>query len=142
MGSSEIRGASRWLAALEAVASGAVQLVSSARPADARTKAEQNLEFVPVAWDSMVLVTHRANPVSNLSLKQLRDVYYGRIKDWSLLGGPAKPINLYAVAAPLDGVEYSLRKVLFGNGALNVAANRCGTPALPDAGPDADYTPP
>ena len=112
------------IAALEAVSSGAVQLVSSARPADARTVAEQNLEFVPVAWDSIVLVTHRANPVSNLSLKQLRDVYYGRIKDWSLLGGPAKPINLYAVAAPLDGVEYSLRKMLFGNGALNVAANR------------------
>ena len=53
--------------------------------------------------------------VHAFALKQLRDVYYGRIKDWSLLGGPAKPINLYAVAAPLDGVEYSLRKVLFGN---------------------------
>lgn len=123
------------IAALEAVADGTVELVGSARPADARTKAEENLEFLPVAWDSLVLVTHPSNPVSNLSLKQIRDVYYGRIKGWQQLGGAAKPINLYANAAPLDGVEYSLRRVLFGNGAAFVAAQRwyINTKQLEDA---------
>jgi len=70
------------IAALEALAAGTVELVSSARPADARTPAEENLEFVPVAWDSLVMITHKSNPVSNLSLKQLRDVYVGRINNW------------------------------------------------------------
>ncbi len=123
------------IAALEAVAAGTVELVSSARPADARTPAEEQLEFVPVAWDSLVLVTHKSNPVSNLSLKQLRDVYFGRIKTWQPLGGAVKPINLYAVAAPLDGVEWQLRKTLFGNGAALIAAQRwyINTKQLEDA---------
>lgn len=123
------------MSALEALAQGTVDLVSSARAGDARTLAEQNLEFMPVAWDSLVLLTHAKNPVRNLSLRQLRDIYVGNIKDWSAVGGTPHPINLYAVAGPLDGVEYSLRKILFGNGAAFAAARRwyINTKQLEDA---------
>jgi len=123
------------VAALEALSKGNVELVGTTRPADARTAAEATLEFIPVAWDSIVLVTHPSNPVANVSLKQARDIYFGRIKNWQQVGGPAKPINLYANAAPLDGVEYSLRKTLFGRGDALVAANRwyINTKQLEDA---------
>lgn len=112
------------IAALEALARGQIDLVATARPADPKTPAEADLEFTPVAWDALVLVTHPSNPVSGLGLTQLRDVYLGRIADWGALGGTPKPINLYAVAGPLDGVEYSLRKILFGRGDALVAARR------------------
>lgn len=123
------------VSALEALSLGRIDLAASARAGDARIPAEQDLEFTPVVWDSLVLVTYPGNPVGNVSLKQLRDIYFGRIRNWSELGGPPKPINLYAVAGPHDGVEYALRRILFGNGAANVAAQRwyINTKQLEDA---------
>src|SRR5688572_10852530 len=43
------------MSALEAVAQGKVDIVYTARAADPRIALEQKLEFIPVAWDSMVL---------------------------------------------------------------------------------------
>jgi phosphate transport system substrate-binding protein len=62
--------------------------------------------------------------VSNITLKQLHDIYLGRVTDWSELGGPPGPIDLYAVAGPLDGNEYSLRLLLFHFGDQAIAAPR------------------
>jgi phosphate transport system substrate-binding protein len=69
-------------------------------------------------------VTNPANPVHNLTLKQLHDIYFGKITNWSDVGGSSAPIDLYAVASPGDGVEYSLRTLLFGRGNQPVAAPR------------------
>lgn len=123
------------VAALDALAQGRVDLVGSARLADPDNAFEQGLVFTPVVWDAIVLVTSAKNPVSGLSLEQIADVYLGRITDWSQLGGPAKPINLYAVAGPDDGVEFSLRRDLLGNGNRVVAAKRwyINTQQLEDA---------
>jgi phosphate transport system substrate-binding protein len=112
------------MSALEAVARGQVDIVCAARPTDERFPAEKSLLATPAAWDALALIVHPGNPVKALTLKQLKAIYAGRIKNWSEVGGPSKPINLYAVAGPNDGVEYSLRRLLFGNGSLNVAAGR------------------
>jgi phosphate transport system substrate-binding protein len=123
------------MSALEAVARGQADLVGSARPADPGTPLERNLQFTTVAWDALALLVHPRNPVKNLSLEQLRDVFAGRISDWSALGGKPGKINVYAVAGPLDGVEWSLRRVLFGKGSSQVAARRwyINTQQLEDA---------
>lgn len=123
------------MSALEAVALGKASLVGSARPADPDTPIEQNLQFTTVAWDSLAVLTHAQNPVRNLSIEQLRDVYAGRITDWAALGGKPGTINVYAVAGPLDGVEWSLRRMLFGKGSSRVAAKRwyINTKQLEDA---------
>jgi phosphate transport system substrate-binding protein len=123
------------VSALEAVARGQVDVVGSARAADLDNAFEAGLEFTQVAWDSLALVTHPSNPVGGLSLSQLRDVYAGRVKQWSALGGAPKPINLYAVAGPDDGIEFSLRRTLFGGGNVPVAAQRwyINTKQLEDA---------
>jgi phosphate transport system substrate-binding protein len=123
------------MSALEAVARGQADLVGTARPADPDTPIEANLQFTTVAWDALALIVHPRNPVRNLTLEQVRDVYAGRITDWSALGGAPGPINLYAVAGPLDGVEWSLRRMLFGKGSARVAAKRwyINTQQLEDA---------
>ncbi|WP_049621563.1 LysM peptidoglycan-binding domain-containing protein [Frateuria defendens] len=108
---------------LEAVGSGLADLAGSARGPNG-SAAEASLAFTPVAWDALVMITHPSNPVGNLTLKQLHDIYYGKITNWSQLGGPDAPINVYAVASPGDGVEYSLRRLLFGRGNQPVAAPR------------------
>jgi phosphate transport system substrate-binding protein len=77
-----------------------------------------------VAWDALVIITSPSNPVSSITLQQLHDVYYGKINNWKDLGGRDEPINAYAVASPGDGVEYSLRRLMFGRGNQPVAAPR------------------
>ena len=112
------------LSGLDAVANGSADIAGSARGKYAKRAEEAGINFVPVALDAAVLITHPKNPVSSLSLKQIHDIYYGRITNWKDLGGSNAPINLYAIAAPLDGVEFSLRELVFRNGRQPVAAPR------------------
>ncbi|KJV30057.1 LysM peptidoglycan-binding domain-containing protein [Luteibacter yeojuensis] len=107
---------------IDAVAAGTADLAGSARPGIGGK--EQSLTFTPVAWDGLVMVTYPSNPVSNITLMQLHEIYMGHITNWKELGGDDAPINLYAVASPGDGVEWSLRKLLFGRGNQPVAAPR------------------
>lgn len=108
---------------IDAVASGSADLAGSARGSDGSAQ-NANLVFTPVAWDGLVVITQASNPVNNLSLKQVHDIYYGRIHNWNEVGGRNAPIDVYAVASPGDGVEYSLRSLLFGRGNQPVAAPR------------------
>ncbi|MGN6518581.1 MAG: substrate-binding domain-containing protein [Dokdonella sp.] len=109
---------------LDAVANGSADIAGSARGKYVRRAEEAPLEFSPVALDAAVLVTHPKNPVRSLTLKQVYDIYFGRIKNWKDLGGEDKEINLYGIAAPLDGVEYSLRELVYRKGDQPVAVPR------------------
>ncbi|MEO5558829.1 MAG: substrate-binding domain-containing protein [Dokdonella sp.] len=112
------------LSGLDAVESGSADIAGSARGKYARRSEEANIDFVPAALDAAVMITHPRNPVNNLTLKQIHEIYYGHITNWKELGGNDTPINLYAIAAPLDGVEFSLRELVFRNGDQRVAAPR------------------
>ena len=108
---------------LDAVAGGSADIAGSARPSSGSAE-DSGLNFTPVAWDALVLVTGSGNPVSGITLQQAHDIYYGKITNWSQVGGTSAPIDVFAVASPGDGVEYSLRKLLFGRGSQPVAAPR------------------
>lgn len=108
---------------LDAVRSGAADIAGVARGVDGKPN-EAGLTFTPVAWDGLVLITNPLNPVSNLTARQLHDIYLGKITNWNEVGGKDEPIHVYAVASPGDGVEFSLRKLLFGRGNQPVAAPR------------------
>jgi phosphate transport system substrate-binding protein len=45
-----------------------------------------------VAMDGVCMVVHPSNPVSTLTTAQIRDIYMGRITNWSQVGGPNMPI--------------------------------------------------
>lgn len=109
---------------IEAVARGSADVAGSARARAPQRELEANLTFTPVVWDALTIITNPRNPVDNLSLKQLHDIYYGEITNWQQVGGKDKKIHVYAVAAPSDGVEFSLRRLLFGRGNQPVAAPR------------------
>ncbi len=47
-----------------------------------------------VAVDSLVVITHPSNPLTTLTLDQLRDMYEGRITNWSEVGGADQPITI------------------------------------------------
>lgn len=49
-----------------------------------------------VALDGLAIIVNPANPIGTLSVGQVRDVFAGRIRDWSALGAGSGPIRLYA----------------------------------------------
>ncbi len=112
------------ISGLDELRAGQVDIAGSARGRAPQRSAEQSLDFTPVAWDALVIITHRRNPVRSITLKQLHDIYFGRIRNWRQLGGRNAPIHVYAVASPTDGIEFSLRKLLYGRGTQPVAAPR------------------
>jgi phosphate transport system substrate-binding protein len=45
-----------------------------------------------VAVDGIAIIVNPRNPVKNLTIKQVRDIYKGNITNWNQLGGPNKKI--------------------------------------------------
>ena len=45
-----------------------------------------------VAMDGVCIVVHPSNPVKGLTKAQIRDIYMGKITNWSQVGGPNLPI--------------------------------------------------
>ncbi len=41
-----------------------------------------------VAMDGLPIIVHPANPVQNLTIQQIHDIYIGKITNWNQLGGP------------------------------------------------------
>lgn len=77
--------------------------------------AEANAYLEPVAWDALVVIVHKDNPVSDISLAQLKALYEGRISNWSELGGPNAPVALFVRRGKISGVGRTLRKLVFAN---------------------------
>ena len=50
---------------------------------------------IPVAKDGLTVYLHEKNPVSELSLAQLKDIYTGKSTNWKEVGGPDAKIILY-----------------------------------------------
>ena len=50
---------------------------------------------IPCAKDGITIFLHESNPVKELSLKQLSDIYAGRVTNWKQVGGPDANIKLY-----------------------------------------------
>jgi phosphate transport system substrate-binding protein len=49
----------------------------------------------PVARDAFVFLRHVSNPVTSLTLDQVRDIYAGVVTSWKAVGGPDRPIVAY-----------------------------------------------
>lgn len=77
------------------------------------TREEAGAIMVPVAWDALVVGVHKSNPIDSISLVQLRDLYRGKITNWSQLGGKDQPLELLIREGKISGVGYTLRQHLF-----------------------------
>lgn len=76
---------------------------------------ERRVQLMPVAWDALVVIVHKDNPVQNMSLDQLRDLLKGRITNWKQLGGKDAPVELYVRKGKVSGVGRTLREILFAD---------------------------
>jgi len=58
---------------------------------EAKSKGIEPVEFV-VARDAIAVIVNPSNPVSQLTLQQIADIYSGKITNWAEVGGENRPI--------------------------------------------------
>ena len=65
-----------------------------------------------IAYDCIIPIVHPKNPVSNLTLQQLRDIYTGKIRNWKQVGGFNKKIVVVSRDTSSGTYEVWEKKVL------------------------------
>ena len=96
------------------------------------TSSEESLaQLVPVAWDALVVIVHKDNPVTDISMAQLKDLYDGKITNWKQLGGADRPISLLARKGKISGVGLTLRELVFHDAEHDFASENL----YPSSGP-------
>jgi phosphate transport system substrate-binding protein len=65
-----------------------------------------------VALDAIAVVVNPSNPVDRLTLRQLADIYTGRIRRWSGVGGQDRPIVLLSRESNSGTYVYFIERVI------------------------------
>ena len=80
----------------KSIVDGDADLIICAHPSEEQLKyAADNgveLEMVPIGTDAFVFIVNSGNPVSDITVEQIRGIYSGQITNWSELGGKNVPI--------------------------------------------------
>ena len=76
---------------------------------------ERYVKQIPVAWDAIVFIVNKNNPINDISIAQVRDIYNGKITNWKMVGGNNEPIELYVRQSKISGVGQTLRELVFND---------------------------
>lgn len=94
---------------------GEIDIGGACRAAIEANPAERSAYQIPVAWDALVVIVHKDNPMDNISFDQIKGLYLGKINNWKELGGPDRPLELYIRRGKISGVGRTLREIVFAN---------------------------
>lgn len=78
------------------------------------------LKQVPVAIDAIAIAVHPSLKIEGLTLEQLKDIYTGKITNWSTIGGPNLKITPYSRPRNSGTTEFFKDNIL---GTQDFAAN-------------------
>ncbi len=87
---------------IAALINGTTDIAESSRPMKDKEKEEVKAKRgnevleLPVAVDGLAVYVHESNPVSELTLQQIKAIYTGQIKNWKEVGGRNDRILLYS----------------------------------------------
>jgi phosphate transport system substrate-binding protein len=105
---------------LAALINGTVDIAAASRPIKSSEVEKLKTRFAttgyaqPIARDGLSVYLNTANPVKDLTLAQLRDIYTGRITSWKQVGGTDAPIVLYSRENSSGTYTYFKDNVLLG----------------------------
>lgn len=103
---------------IAALINGTVDLAMASRPMkdDEKAKAKQargaDVVEHPVALDALGVFVHGSNPLQQLTIAQVKDIFQGRVTNWSQLGGPNAPVVLYGRESSSGTYDYFREHVL------------------------------
>ncbi len=87
---------------IAALINGTTNVAESSRPmkekeiAEVKAKQGKDVLELPVAVDGLAVYVNASNPISELSLPQLKAIYTGAVTNWQQVGGKNEPIILYS----------------------------------------------
>lgn len=84
--------------AFRGIADGTIDIALCAKPNKEQMEyaASKGVEFelTPIGREAFVFIINKNNRVDNLTMDQLKDIYKGKITNWSEVGGDWRPINV------------------------------------------------
>lgn len=85
-------------------------------PEEEKLAAEKGnrLQKVTVARDAIAIIVNNKNPISVLTLSQLKDIFTGAKKNWKEVGGPSHPISVLCREEGSGTYSYFRQHVLHG----------------------------
>lgn len=115
----------------------AIAQASRSMKQEERSKAEQRsgrkVEEHVVARDGVTIFIHQTNPVTSLTMAQLKEIYTGAIVNWNQVGGPDRPIVLYGRESSSGTYVFFKEHVLGGADFAPATQTLPGTAAVADA---------
>lgn len=100
---------------IRGVGKGTIHIGGACRASMEFHKEERYVEQIPVAWDAIVFIVHKNNPINNITLEQVRAIYNGDIDNWAQIGGVDAPLDLYVRKSQISGVGQTLRELVFND---------------------------
>jgi len=107
-------------AGIQAALSGNAEIGTSSRWL---REEEKGLEAILIAWDAIAIIVHPSNPLSDLTLNQVREMFAGRIDNWASLGGSDRPITL-VTREEGSGTRGAFEELVMGGERITPAALR------------------
>ncbi len=107
------------------VLAGEASLGGSCRSPLPTNALESAISLYPIAWDALVVIVHPDNPLEDISLQQLHDLYAGKLKYWDELDDsmPHTKVRLFTRQGKISGVGYTLREKLFADTSVDFPAD-------------------
>lgn len=75
---------------------------------------QQGLVEVQVGWDALIPIVNVTNPVTDITLAQLRAIFAGKLTNWRDLGGNDEKILLY-IAPKKSGIRKAQQQLILEN---------------------------
>lgn len=103
---------------IAALINGTVDLAMASRPMtekekqQAKTARGADVVEHPVALDALGVFVHASNPVAQLTIAQVKDIFQGKVTNWSQVGGPNAPVVLYGRESSSGTYDYFREHVL------------------------------
>ncbi|HYC91887.1 MAG TPA: phosphate ABC transporter substrate-binding protein [Thermoanaerobaculia bacterium] len=124
---------------IAALINGTTDIAASSRPIKSSETDKLKARFAtighthPIARDGLSLYINERNPVKELTLAQIRDIYTGRITNWKQVGGNDAQIILYSRENSSGTYTYFKDNVLLGKDFAPRAQTLQGTAAVVNA---------
>jgi len=96
---------------------------------DDRTIDNHGLKVYPFALEPLAIIVNRKNPVSNLTLQQVKEIFFGTITNWKAVGGSDEKI---AVITQLHCPAYTPNWKSILNSAERFSKNRVDVKTQPE----------
>jgi phosphate transport system substrate-binding protein len=123
---------------IAALINGTTNIANSSRPIKGSEKKQalqsgvDPVEF-KVALDGLSVVVNKANPVNELTLRDVMGIYIGAINNWNQVGGPDAPIIRYSRESNSGTYVFFKEHVLQNKDFAPDCQNMPGTSALANA---------